>query len=360
MLAPMPDLELSIIVPVLNERATIPALLAMLALQADVSFEVLLVDGGSTDGTPELIRQQQPLARFPLRLLSSSSGRARQLNAGAEQAAAAVLLFLHADSNFPDSTALQRSLQCYLAEQAERPGIPIGGHFQLRFQLSRDAYGFGYYFWEWKAALDRPDCTHGDQGLLLTRQVFSQIGPFDETAPIAAESLWAEQLRKSGHWLLLPAVLQTSARRFEVEGLAARQTLNALLMNCAAVGWQEFFTRSTDVYRCQNHSAPLVLSPYLDLIQQLLDAMPPQARREFWLATGRFVRNHAWQIPFALDARRAYRKGISAGKGATAWLNCHDRWFDLLTDNRLGVLAAAGLTWSWFWQLKRRAARSEI
>jgi rSAM/selenodomain-associated transferase 2 len=356
----MPDPELSIIVPVRNERETIPTLLAMLALQVEVCFEVILVDGGSTDGTPAFIQERLDSSTFPLRLLRSAAGRARQLNAGAEQAVAELLLFLHADSHFPDSTALQQSLQRYHAILAERPDLPSGGHFQLRFQLSQDKYGFGYYFWEWKATLDRPDCTHGDQGMLLTRQVFSQIGPFDETAPIAAESQWADLLRSSGRWLLLPAVLQTSARRFEVEGLAARQTLNALLMNCAAVGWQEFFTRSTDVYRGQNHSAPLELRPYLELIQQLLDAMPPQERREFWLATGRFVRNHAWQIPFSLDARRAYRKGVPVGQGTTPWLDFHDRWFDLLTDNGFGVAAAAGLTWCWFQRLKRRAARGEI
>jgi rSAM/selenodomain-associated transferase 2 len=356
----MSDPALSIIVPVLNEREAIPALLAMLALQTAVNFEVLLVDGGSTDGTLEIIREQQGLAPYPLRLLSSETGRARQLNAGAELAAAGVLLFLHADSHFPDPAALQRALQCYHAALDECPDLPTGGHFRLQFQLSRDQYGFGYYFWEWKATLDRPDCTHGDQGLLLSSQLFNQFGPFDETAPISPESHLADQLRRSGRWLLLPAILQTSARRFEVEGLAARQTLNALLMSCAAVDWREFFSRAADVYRCQDHSAPLNLHPFLELIQQLLDAMPVQKRREFWLATGSYVRNHAWQIPFAQDARRAYRKGIPVGQGATPWLRIHDRWFDLLTDNHFGVLAAAGLTWCWFQRLKRRAVRGEI
>src|SRR5450631_2618475 len=43
--------ELSIIVPVLNEAEELPALFATLADQHGISFELIICDGGSSDGT---------------------------------------------------------------------------------------------------------------------------------------------------------------------------------------------------------------------------------------------------------------------------------------------------------------------
>lgn len=332
----------------------------MLARQTGVRFEVILVDGGSVDGTREFILQWQQTAAFPITLLESAAGRARQLNLGAEHAAAELLLFLHVDSVFPQADAPCRAVSYYRDALNSNPGEQLGGHFQLEFLREQSPYSFGYYFWEWKARLDRKDCTHGDQGLLLTRAVFTQVGPFNESAVIAEESLLAETLRQTGRWLLLPGRILTSARRFETEGLAARQTLNALLMNFAALGWADFFTRATDVYRCQDRTAKLLLEPYLALIDELLAEMPPASRRRFWFDTGAFVRSHAWQIPFALDARRAYLQQKPVGTGTLSILAFHDRWFDALTDHSVGRALAAGLTWCWFQLLKWRVAHGKL
>ncbi|HKI50674.1 MAG TPA: TIGR04283 family arsenosugar biosynthesis glycosyltransferase [Geothermobacteraceae bacterium] len=353
-------IELSLIVPLLNERQVVPGFLEMLARQTGVRFEVILVDGGSVDGTRELILDSQQAAVFPMTLLESAAGRARQLNLGAEHAAAELLLFLHVDSVFPEADALCRAVSLYRNALTNNPGEQFGGHFQLEFLREQSPYSFGYYFWEWKARLDRKDCTHGDQGLLLRRETFNQVGPFDETAVLAEESRLAETLRQTGRWLLLPGRIQTSARRFETEGLAARQTLNALLMNFAALGWAAFFTRAPDVYRSQDRTAKLLLEPYLALIDELLAEMPPASRRRFWIKTGAYVRSHAWQIPFSLDARRAYLLQKPVGTGALPILAFHDRWFDLLTDHSVGRLLAAGLTWGWFQWLKWRVARGRL
>jgi len=351
----MSGLELSIIVPVLNERDCVLHLLEMLSQQTGVGFELILVDGGSTDGTCAVIYERKKTVDFPVILLESAPGRSCQFNLGAERAAAEFLLFLHADSRFPDPTALQQALRSYRSALAEAPGALIGGHFRLQFLRTTASYGFGYYYWEWKAQLDRPECTHGDQGLMLTRRHFTRIGPFDPTALIAPETLLAEKLRCSGSWILFPCLLQTSARRFETEGLVPRQTLNALLMNFASIGWDKFFLRAVDVYRNQSNTDRLALKPYLELIDEMLAEMSPSGRRRIWLATGRYVRTHAWEIPFALDARRAYRSKVPVGSGSAGFLAFHDRWFNRLTNNCFGDTAAAVLTWCWFRWLKRRS-----
>src|ERR1700674_5517741 len=77
----------------------------------------------------------------------------------------------------------------------------------------------------------RRECTHGDQGFLLRRGFFNAVGPFEESLPMLAETRFAEAVRNRGEWLLLPAEIQTSARRFEIEGLRERQTLNAIITN---------------------------------------------------------------------------------------------------------------------------------
>jgi glycosyltransferase involved in cell wall biosynthesis len=111
----------SIIVPVLNEQGEIAAVLDQLASLSG-SFEVIVVDGGSTDLTGELAR------RHPLspRVISATRGRASQCNAGAAAARGSLLLFLHADTRLPDGA--YQSLIRAIAD----PRV-VGGNFALRF-----------------------------------------------------------------------------------------------------------------------------------------------------------------------------------------------------------------------------------
>ncbi|MBS1216424.1 MAG: hypothetical protein H6R20_1398, partial [Proteobacteria bacterium] len=90
-------MTLSIIIPALNEAACIEATLASLAPLRGRGHEVIVVDGGSSDGTA---RVASPLAD---RVITAPRGRASQMNAGAAEARGDVLLFLHADSRLPDS-----------------------------------------------------------------------------------------------------------------------------------------------------------------------------------------------------------------------------------------------------------------
>ncbi len=88
-------MKLSIVMPVLDEAAGIAAALRALAPLRARGVEVIVVDGGSRDGTVELAR---PLAD---RVLTAPRGRASQMNAGAAAATGDVLLFLHADTRLP-------------------------------------------------------------------------------------------------------------------------------------------------------------------------------------------------------------------------------------------------------------------
>ncbi|PLX78991.1 MAG: glycosyl transferase [Desulfuromonas sp.] len=347
---------LSIIVPVLNEAAEVQGFLDCLTMQEDIRFEVVFCDGGSIDGTLDMFDAAAGESRFPIRTIAGKPGRARQMNAGASVATGKFLLFLHIDSRFRDNYALNQGLQM-LQRSVESSSRPVAGRFRLRFDTTDRDLAEQLYFWEWKARLNRPECIHGDQGFLLTKADFAALGPFDESLPLAEDSAFAEGFRRVGRWILLPAEILTSARRFALEGVRERQTLNALLMNFVAIGWDRFFEAATDIYRQQDRATRLRLPPYLELIQKLLAEHDWKSRLRLWYRTGVYVRPNAWQIAFQFDVYRARRQHLPPGVSTTPCLNFHDRWFDRITDNRVGNLVSALLTRAWFSLLARRERR---
>jgi rSAM/selenodomain-associated transferase 2 len=340
--------ELSIIVPVLNEEETLPPLFRNLAEQEGVRLELFVCDGGSSDDSVSVARRLQLQAPFPLTLLEVETGRGRQLNSGAFAGRGETLLFLHADSRFRDRRALRSALDLLHREIDSRGTNRVAGHFPLRFDRCGAPPSLPYYFYECKARLGRRECSHGDQGIMLRRSYFAEAGPFDESLPMLSETRLAEALRQGAGWLLFHAEIFTSPRRFDSEGLYERQVLNAIIMNFAAQGWEAFFRELPAIYAGHGRCGPIPLADVLERINLLISSLPLRRRLALWLATGAYVRSHAWQVPFFLDTRRNFRRGLPPGKGETPLLAIHDRCLDRLTDAPPGRLAAALLTWIWF------------
>jgi rSAM/selenodomain-associated transferase 2 len=194
-------MKLSIVMPVLDEAAEIEAALAALVPFRSRGVEVILVDGGSSDATPELAH---PLAD---RVLSAARGRAAQMNAGAAVARGDVLLFLHADTRLPEGA--DRLVLDGLARSGR-----VWGHFDVRID------GGGLLSLVAMTMNVRSRLTGiatGDQALFVARAAFNAAGGFPPIALMEDVALSA-RLKRIGRPCALRARVTTSARRWRTHG----------------------------------------------------------------------------------------------------------------------------------------------
>ena len=342
---------MSVVVPALDEAGTLPHLLADLARQQGIGLEVRVGDGGSRDGTPEIVRGLAPELPFPVEVIPAPRGRGAQMNRAARGARAADLLFLHADTRLPDPGLLARARQHMDRERARSGTFRVAGHFPLRFRRSRPGADLAYYFYEAKTSLGRPDTVNGDQGIWIRAAYLAELGGFDESAPYMEDARLARAVLRSGAWTTLPEVLTTSARRFEAEGLARRQALNAILRGADHVGLPGFFEAAAHAYREHDRARPLSLGPFLELVHRCASRQGPGRLLSLWYAAGGYAASNAWQIAFLADCARNRRRGLPPGQGPARWLERFDRHLSRWVGSPPGRLVLAGLAAGAFYGL---------
>ena len=203
-------MKVSVIIPALNEaRAILPCLHSVRNQQGE--FEIVVIDGGSLDGTVEAVR---PHAR----VVHSERGRAVQMNFGARQSIGEVLLFLHADSHLPP-----RAFP--LLEQALADPRIVGGTFRLKFNSEKFLLRLIAFFSRIKFRYFH----YGDQGIFVRRWVFEQLHGFAEI-PFMEDVDFLQRLHKIGRVKLLNQPITTSARRFLERGIIRQQLTNIFLV----------------------------------------------------------------------------------------------------------------------------------
>ena len=213
--APVPEL-ISVVMPALNEAANLPASLG--PLLAEPGVEVLLADGGSSDGTYELA------AALGARPLLSFRGRARQMNLGAAQARGEVLLFLHADTILPPGWPAEA--RRVLAQ----PGVVLGCfRFALGQPLDQPTPGAALLERLVDLRTRRLGLPYGDQGLFVHAQRFRQAGGYAEL-PIMEDYELVRRLGRQGRVLQARLAARTSARRWRRLGLVRTTLLNQLIV----------------------------------------------------------------------------------------------------------------------------------
>jgi rSAM/selenodomain-associated transferase 2 len=193
---------LSLILPVLDEAATLPAQLARLQDLRRRGAEVLVVDGGSADATPVLAR---PLVD---RLIAAPRGRAAQMNAGAGAARGQVLLFLHADTTLPPAADA-------LIDAAIAAGA-AWGRFDVRIDARHPLLRLVERMMNWRSRLS--GIATGDQAIFVRHDIFTRLGGFPEL-PLMEDIAFSKLLKRIARPACLRAQVLTSGRRWEKHGV---------------------------------------------------------------------------------------------------------------------------------------------
>jgi rSAM/selenodomain-associated transferase 2 len=192
---------ISIVVPVLDEADEIAATLAS-AADPEVG-EVIVVDGGSRDGTCEIA------AGLGHRVIAAPRGRAAQMNAGATRAHGEVLLFLHGDTRLPPGFGAQVRAAVAAGAVAGRFDVDLRGRHGLLPVVAELINA--------RSRLTR--MATGDQAMFVRRDVFASLGGF-AAIPLMEDVELSGRLRRAGPYAALRARVSTSGRRWEEHGVA--------------------------------------------------------------------------------------------------------------------------------------------
>lgn len=209
--------RLAVVIPTLNEEAVLPATLASLAAQTEPANEIVVADGGSTDGTAALAEKHG--ARV---LVSTKKGRGCQIAATLKQIDEEVVLIVHADMIVP-TNALEM-IRARLAEDVRCPGGCLGHRFDNPHRIYR-----WIEWWDRRRALR--GMSYGDQGQFFRRDLLEGSDGFPEL-PIMEDVELSRRLCRLGSPAYLDCPVVVSSRRFDRLGWR-RVALHNLLFRFA-------------------------------------------------------------------------------------------------------------------------------
>ncbi len=191
---------LSIIIPTLNESGYLEPLIDRLQYFIPKA-EIIVADCGSTDGSIERIAGKA-------KVVVAGKGRAIQMNAGAKQASADILWFLHADC-VPGKEAVNLILSTMKNMEV------VGGGFRWELIGSKWYYGICTFLAHLKNRLKKN--LFGDMGIFVRRTVFNELDGYAEL-PICEEIEFTRRLKRMGEIAILNETLPSSDRKLLEEG----------------------------------------------------------------------------------------------------------------------------------------------
>ena len=195
-------MKLSIIIPIFNEAENIANILKQLQVYRQQGHEVIVIDGGSRDNTVDCVQGMAD------QLLISKPGRAMQMNIGAEQAQGEVLVFLHADTQLPDSadTLIIKSM-----EQGAQ-----WGRFNVRLSGQHILFRLIENMMNWRSCLT--GIATGDQVIFVRRTLFEQVDGYPEIKLMEDVAL-SKKLKAVGKSACIKQRVITSSRKWEENGI---------------------------------------------------------------------------------------------------------------------------------------------
>lgn len=191
-------MHLSIIIPTYNEEDNISKLIHHLQKSIHKNVEIIVSDGGSTDGTKNIVETLG--VKF---YTSPQKGRAHQLNFGASKSVGDVFYFLHADTLPP--TSFVKDIQEALDE-----GYSIGC-YRFQFDSDKTLLKVNAYF----TRFDRLMCRGGDQSLFITKDLFTALNGYCENHKIMEDYDIIIRARKTEKFKIIPKNVIVSARKYD-------------------------------------------------------------------------------------------------------------------------------------------------
>lgn len=205
-------LNISVIIPTLNEAEHLPRTLERLANTRDL--DIIVADGGSTDGTGEIAKS------FQVTFMQCPKGRALQMNCAARSASGAILIFLHADTLLPQNW---RQDVC----EALSEDTICAGAFSLKIQGNGTGLRAVEALADFRSrAFSLP---YGDQAIFVKREIFDDLGGFAEI-PVMEDFEFMRRLRTRGKIRILQAAVITSGRRWEKLGVVRTTIINQMMI----------------------------------------------------------------------------------------------------------------------------------
>ena len=209
-------MQISIIIPVYNEAATIGKLISYLIQYKNKSvIEIIVVDAVSTDDTVTIAKNSGAIT-----VVSPQKSRAAQMNFGASMAKGDILYFVHADT-FP----------------ANSFAMDITNAVEKGFQLGRYRTKFNSGKWylkinAWVTRFDWFICMGGDNTLFINRKIFEESGGFNNEMRIMEEYEFCERVRKTGAvYTILPGAALVSARKYDTNSWWKVQMANKKIVS---------------------------------------------------------------------------------------------------------------------------------
>ncbi len=210
-------IQLSIVIPLLNEADSLPKLMGHLAHLNPAPYQVILVDGGSADNSVAIAKElieslidssPSVISRQVIdwQITESTAGRALQMNAGAELATGDVLLFLHADTQLPNHA---------IADITSAVRQAAWGRFDVRLESSTWMLKVVSQMINWRSRFS--GIATGDQAIFIKKSLFEQLGGYPQQ-PLMEDIELCKRLKTVGKPACLRSKVITSARRWQQYG----------------------------------------------------------------------------------------------------------------------------------------------